>query len=64
MSAFMTNINLSNEQSPCRKCGDRKVGCHSSCEEYSSFRARREKVYGERQLANKISQTMYEMGRK
>ena len=24
--------------SPCRKCGDRHIGCHGGCERYSDYR--------------------------
>lgn len=30
--------------SPCYKCKDRQVGCHSNCKRYKAFRKRIEKI--------------------
>ena len=34
---------VSNGTFPCKDCGDRKVGCHSTCEKYTTAKAVYEK---------------------
>lgn len=34
----MAQIVISKKKSPCFGCGDRVLGCHSSCEKYQDFR--------------------------
>lgn len=33
-----------NSKSPCQDCKNRTVGCHGSCNDYSSYRAELERV--------------------
>lgn len=39
---------------PCRDCGDRKVGCHAHCEKNLEFRAYRERLNEERHRRGEI----------
>lgn len=32
-------------EAPCKDCAKRKLHCHSTCEEYISFRKKKEKEY-------------------
>ena len=41
----MTDIRVCNVNSPCKDCQKREVGCHSTCEVYTTFRKEREAVY-------------------
>lgn len=31
-------------KSPCHKCKEREVGCHSTCEKYAEFRQRLDEI--------------------
>lgn len=34
--------------SPCKDCGERKVGCHAACERYAAYHESRERVLQQR----------------
>lgn len=44
--------------SPCKDCRNRVLGCHSSCEAYTEFRATHEKYKRKQQEQNEISQVI------
>lgn len=59
---------MGNPKSPCKNCEKRAVGCHSSCEDYISFKERNDalrdhtnfekaKMYGSSYFSNKKSVT-------
>ena len=35
---------------PCKDCGDRQIGCHSSCDRYAEYNSENIKRRNERQL--------------
>ena len=35
-------------KAPCKGCADRKLGCHSSCEEYLEFRKAQDEINEQR----------------
>ena len=48
----------SSSTNPCKGCGNRKVGCHSSCEDYifwkTEYNKKKQKIF-EAKKANKLS---------
>lgn len=42
-------------KAPCHNCDKRKLGCHSCCEEYISFRNNRDKLLLNRKKENEIN---------
>lgn len=45
--------------SPCKDCKKRKVGCHSTCQDYKVFNYERVKVRNENRLSSIIRSTSY-----
>lgn len=46
-----------NEECPCKKCEERSVGCHASCNGYKEFKAKLEelhKIEAEYRLKNSV----------
>ena len=57
-------LSLRQRKAPCYGCQKRQLGCHSTCEEYLSFKAKTEAARGEKYTENEIRTHEFEARRR
>lgn len=48
-------MNRSFVKSPCYECRTRQIGCHGSCQAYTSFRAKKDAAIQQRNAENDVT---------